>query len=74
MQADQYGVSVGNVVRGQAKELRAKRRQRAEEKAMMVPVQVLFPLMFCILPVLFVVVLGPALINLMTVIGDARIG
>lgn len=74
MQADQYGVSVGNVVRGQAKELRAKRRQRAEEKAMKVPVQVLFPLMFCILPVLFVVVLGPALINMMNVIGGVRIG
>lgn len=73
MQADQYGVSVGNVVRGQAKELRAKRRQRAEEKAMKVPVQVLFPLMFCILPVLFVVVLGPAVINLMSVIGGANL-
>jgi tight adherence protein C len=74
MQADQYGVSVGNVVRGQAKELRSKRRQRAEEKAMKVPVQVLFPLMFCILPVLFVVVLGPALINMMNVLGGVDLG
>jgi tight adherence protein C len=72
MQADQYGVSVGNVVRTQAKELRLKRRQRAEERAMKVPVQVLFPLMFCILPVLFIVVLGPAVINLVSVIGQTR--
>lgn len=65
MQADAYGVSIGNVVRTQARDLRGKRRQRAEEKAMRVPVQVLFPLMFCILPVLFIVVLGPAVANLL---------
>ena len=67
MQADAYGVSVSNVVRTQSKDLRAKRRQRAEEKAMKVPVQVLFPLMLCILPVLFIVVLGPAVVNLVSV-------
>jgi tight adherence protein C len=72
MQADAYGVPVGTVVRAQAKEMRAKRRQRAEEKAMKVPVKVLFPLMFCILPVLFIVVLGPAIINLVGVFGGVN--
>ena len=67
MQADAYGVSVSNVVRTQSKDLRSKRRQRAEEKAMKVPVQVLFPLMLCILPVLFIVVLAPAIVNLVSV-------
>jgi tight adherence protein C len=70
MQADQYGVSVANVVRTQAKELRGKRRQRAEEKAMKVPVKILFPLMFSILPVLFIVVLGPGALNLLRVLGS----
>ena len=72
MQADQYGVSVGHVVRTQAKELRGKRRQRAEEKAMKVPVKILFPLMFSILPVLFIVVLGPGVLNLLTVLGAVK--
>ena len=69
MQADQYGVSIAHVVRTQAKELRLKRRQRAEEKAMKVPVKILFPLMFSILPVLFIVVLGPGILNLLHVLG-----
>ena len=69
MQADQYGVSIANVVRSQAKELRGKRRQRAEESAMKVPVKILFPLMFSILPVLFIVVLGPGVLNLLRVLG-----
>jgi tight adherence protein C len=66
VQADAYGISISAVLRTQAKEMRIKRRQRAEEQAMKIPVKVLFPLMLFILPVLFIAVLGPTII---TVIG-----
>jgi tight adherence protein C len=64
IQADKYGVAVAEVLRTQAAEMRLKRRQRAEEKAMQIPVKVIFPLMLCILPVLFIVLLGPAAMDI----------
>lgn len=63
VQADQLGMPIGKVLRIQASEMRTKRRQWAEEKAQKVAVKVLFPLMLCILPILFIIVLGPAVIN-----------
>jgi tight adherence protein C len=67
VQADKYGVAVADVLRTQAAEMRMKRRQRAEERAMQIPVKVIFPLMLCILPVLFIVLLGPAVLDIMRV-------
>jgi tight adherence protein C len=64
VQADSLGIPIARVLREQSKEMRLKRRQRAEEKAMKVPVKVLFPTVVFILPVIFVVIIGPAAIQM----------
>jgi tight adherence protein C len=65
VQADSLGIPIAQVLRVQAHEIRVKRRQRAEERAQQVPVKITVPLIFCILPCLFVVVLGPAALSIM---------
>lgn len=63
VQADAFGIPVGQVLRVQSSEIRLKRRQYAEEKAQQVPVKIMIPLIICILPCLFVVVMGPAVLT-----------
>ena len=65
VQADSFGIPVAQVLRVQSSEMRVKRRQRAEERAQQVPVKITIPLIFCILPTLFIAVMGPAVISIM---------
>ncbi|MDQ1287419.1 MAG: tight adherence protein [Actinomycetota bacterium] len=64
-QADELGVPIAGVLRVQAREMRTTRSQRAEELAQKVPIKIVFPLVLCIMPCLFIVVLGPAVLTLL---------
>jgi len=64
VQADRLGLPIGKVLRQQANQMRLIRSQRAEEKAQKVPIKILFPMLLCIFPALFIVVIGPAAINM----------
>jgi len=64
IQADQLGVSIGNVLRVQSVQQRNARRQRIEEKAMKAPIKMLLPMVFFIFPTIFIVILAPAAIQL----------
>ena len=65
VQAGELGIPIADVLREQAKEMRMRRRQRAEEKAQQVPVKILFPLIGCLFPALFIIVIGPGAISIM---------
>lgn len=64
IQADQFGVGIANVLRIQAEQIRLRRRQRAQERAMKVPVKMLLPMVIFIFPTLFIVLLGPVIIQM----------
>jgi tight adherence protein C len=68
-QGERHGLPIAQILRVQALELRDKRRQRAEQKAATIPVKVVFPMVLCILPVLFIVILGPAAFQIMDTLG-----
>ncbi|MCZ7532998.1 MAG: type II secretion system F family protein [Acidimicrobiia bacterium] len=64
IQADQFGVSIARMLRVQAEEMRVKRRQRIQEKAFAAPVKMIFPMLFCIFPSIFIIILGPAALSI----------
>ncbi|MFG1608923.1 type II secretion system F family protein [Actinoplanes sp. NPDC049265] len=65
VQAGELGVPIANVLREHARDQRVKRRQEAEERAQKVPVKLLFPVLFCLFPAIFVVILGPGVLRLL---------
>jgi tight adherence protein C len=73
IQAEQLGVSISKVLQVQSEQLRIERRQRAEEQAAKAPIKMLFPLVGCIFPSLFVVILGPAIIMMVKTFGGGGV-
>jgi tight adherence protein C len=67
VQADRLGLPIGKVLREQANQMRLICRQRAEEKAQKVPIKILFPMLLCIFPALFIIVIGPGAIRMVAV-------
>ncbi len=65
IQADQLGVSIGRVLRIQSQQMRMKRRQQAEERAMKAPIKMLIPMILFIFPTIFIVLLGPGVLEML---------
>ena len=69
IQADQLGISLGRILRVQAADARLRRQAAAEEKAMKAPIKMLFPTVLFIFPAMFLVILGPAIMNIQSLFG-----
>lgn len=70
LQADRLGIAISGILTEQAAEMRAKRRDRARERAQKVPVKILLPVIVCFLPGIFIIVLGPAAVDLVQLMGN----
>ncbi len=70
IQAEQLGTSIAQVLRVQSQRLRVRRRQRAEQEARRAPVKMVFPLVFCLMPSLFIFILGPIVVNVVNFLND----
>jgi tight adherence protein C len=71
IQAEQLGTSLAQVLRAQSQRLRVRRRQRAEQEARRVPVKMVFPLVLCLMPSLFIFILGPIIVNVARYLSDS---